>query len=141
MTALKISAGNLRSLAVKLRSDNEEREYTYANTVQLIKSSNIQQTGSLIDQVGVETDQQNLEQAITIATASEKDALKRLYEHPENMKRALKIIGAFGHIMDENKQKLLEYQEMIKNGYLEMVSSTGQEETKPVETTADIFQV
>lgn len=117
MTALKVSTNNLRALAIKLRSDNEEREYTYQNTIQLIKASNSQLTGSSINEVGDETDQKNLEVAVLVATASDKDALERLYQHPENMKRALKVMEAFAKVRDSNKEKALTYLEIIKNGY------------------------
>ena len=42
MTALKVVESNLRSLAVKLKSDNEERQYTYSNTIHLIQTANLQ---------------------------------------------------------------------------------------------------
>ena len=118
MTALKVVESNLRSLAVKLKSDNEERQYTYSNTIHLIQTANLQETGSAIETIGSKTDQKNLEEVLKIASASDADALARLERHPHDMKNVFEVFTAFAKMQTTNKKRLDDFMEGLKKGYM-----------------------
>ena len=147
MTADSEVAKNLRSLAVTLNSGNEERQYTYSNTIHLIKTANLQETGSAIEKIGAKEDLKNLEITSKITAASEDDAMKRLQRHPKDMKDVLDIFVALSQLQSQHKRDLDSYVNSIKKGYMVDMSgggssSSGGTNSAPVSsnggTTADL---
>ncbi len=136
MTALEITARKMRALAIGLRSDNSERTHTFPATVQLIKNANILQVTSGLSKVGHEMDQRGLELAVGIASAADKDALERLYKHPEDMKRVLDTVSAFDSMIAASQKRWDDYRKMIAEGYDEL-GGGGKKETTPTKKSED----